>query len=101
MSKRIDREQRTVSIMIGMYCKKYHGMNDKLCVTCRELDDYALKRTLHCPFGEDKPACSICPVHCYAKDKREEIKKVMHFAGPRMIYKHPYLAIMHLADKYK
>ncbi len=99
MSKRIEREKRTVSKMIGMYCKKRHGMNGKLCDACRELDDYALKRTEYCQFGENKPACSICPAHCYKTEKLEQIREVMRFAGPRMIFSHPYLAIMHIIDK--
>ena len=99
MKRRIEREKRTVSIMIGMYCKKHHGMDGKLCDACWELNDYALKRIDSCQFGENKPACSICPVHCYKTEKREQIREVMRFAGPRMIYIHAYLAIMHLIDK--
>ena len=101
MNKRIEREKRTVSKMIGIYCKKRHGMNGKLCYACRELNDYALKRTEYCQFGENKPACSICPVHCYKPEKREQIREVMRFAGPRMIFRHPFLAAMHVLDKVK
>ncbi|MCD4729989.1 MAG: nitrous oxide-stimulated promoter family protein [Bacteroidales bacterium] len=99
MKRRIEREKRTVSKMIGMYCKKYHGMNGKLCDACRELNDYAFKRIDYCQFGENKPACSICPVHCYKLERRERIREVMRYAGPRMIYRHPYLAVMHIIDK--
>ena len=101
MNKRIEREKRTVSKMIGMYCKKHHGMNGKLCDACRELNDYALRRIDYCKFGENKPACSVCPVHCYKTDKLEQIRKVMRFAGPRMIFSHPFLATMHVLDKVK
>ena len=101
MNKRIEREKQTVFIMIGMYCKKHHGMNGKLCDACRELNDYALKRTEYCQFGKNKPACSVCPVHCYKTEKLEQIKEVMRFAGPRMIFSHPFLATMHVLDKVK
>jgi hypothetical protein len=29
---------------------------------------------------------------------RADIKEVMRYAGPRLIYSHPILAIMHLLD---
>lgn len=31
------------------------------------------------PFMETKTFCSQCKVHCYKKDKREQIRKVMRF----------------------
>lgn len=99
MNKRIEREKRTVSLMIGMFCKKHHTADNGFCEVCLALFDYAEARTNNCKFGSNKPICAKCPVHCYKPDKREEIKKVMRFAGPRMIYTHPYLAMMHIFDK--
>jgi hypothetical protein len=32
----------------------------------------------------------------YPADRRQEVREVMKYAGPRMMFKHPYLAIMHL-----
>jgi hypothetical protein len=29
---------------------------------------------------------------------REQVRRVMRFAGPRMLFRHPYLAFMHLID---
>ena len=37
-----------------------------------------------------------CPVHCYRPEMREQIRKVMLWAGPRMIWYHPVDAIRHL-----
>ena len=99
MNKRIEREKRTVSVMIGMYCHHHHSAKNGVCPECKELNNYAIKRTSYCHFGEDKPVCVKCPVHCYKPEKREEIKKVMRYVGPRMIYTHPYLAVMHIIDK--
>ena len=48
------------------------------------------------PFMETKTFCSQCKVHCYKKDKREQIRKVMRFSGPRMLVYHPIMAIRHL-----
>ena len=99
MNKRIEREKRTVSLMIGMHCTHFHQRNDGLCNDCAALQEYAMGRTEACRFGDGKPVCSACPVHCYKRDMRERIRKVMRFAGPRMIWHHPGLAVLHLIDK--
>lgn len=96
-SKRIEREEKTLITMINMYCIENHAAAG-LCNDCRELRDYALKRLESCPFGERKTTCAKCTVHCYKPQMRERIRKVMRFAGPRMIYKHPVQAVCHLID---
>lgn len=96
---RIDREKNTVQKMIRLNCAKKHEAYDGICENCESLSSYSIQRLETCQFGAKKPACSKCPVHCYSKSRREEIKEVMRYAGPRMIYKNPYLAIMHLVDK--
>lgn len=101
MSKRIQREENTVSLMIAMYCKAHHQSEKILCDSCSKLDQYAKARTAKCRFGVDKPACSKCTVHCYNSIMREQIREVMRFAGPRMLFNHPFIAIMHIADKFK
>ena len=87
--------------MIQMYCKAKHGSNVKLCESCNQLVEYAIIQYEKCPFEEIKPECSICPIHCYKPEEKEEIKKVMRHSGPRMIYKHPVMAINHLIAKWK
>ena len=39
-----------------------------------------------------------CPIHCYAKAEREQMREVMRHSGPRMLLRHPVLAIRHLLD---
>jgi hypothetical protein len=60
---------------------------------------YAAKRLAVCTFGEEKPVCAKCQVHCYGKAMREKVREVMRYAGPRMIWRHPWLALMHVVDK--
>ena len=84
--------------MIGLYCEAHHE-GSPLCVKCRALEQYAEARLLNCPFGEGKTVCNLCPVHCYKQDRREEIRQVMRYAGPRMLLRHPYLTLMHFHDK--
>jgi hypothetical protein len=63
--------------------------------------DYAAVRLERCPFQEDKPTCAKCPVHCYQPKLREQLKAIMRYAGPRMIWRHPILAIRHSLDAYR
>ncbi|MFU8844891.1 MAG: nitrous oxide-stimulated promoter family protein [Bacteroidales bacterium] len=99
MNRRIRREQRTVEVMIGMFCRDRHKQENGLCASCSALVIYSRQRTEKCQFGDGKPVCVHCPVHCYKPDMREKIREVMRFAGPRMMVEHPYLGIMHLIDK--
>ncbi len=94
----IAREQRTVAAMMRLWCRHHHGTRTDLCPDCRELLDYAHARLAHCPFGETKTTCARCPVHCYKPDRREAIRVVMRWAGPRMLWRHPWLALRHLLD---
>ena len=96
---RIEREKRTVGIMVKMYCDNNHDKNGLLCIECNELTEFANNRINRCVFQEDKPVCSECQIHCYSHDMREKIKTVMRFAGPRMIFLHPIIGIRHLIDK--
>ena len=88
-------EKRTIKAMIAIYCRKHHG-SASLRVECNALLDYAYKRIDHCVYGEHKPACNSCPIHCYAPAKREKIRDVMRFSGKLMPLRHPYLSVVHL-----
>ena len=97
---RLRREITTLSAMIRLYCAKYHSA-ERLCPDCRVLSDYARTKLEKCPFQEGKPTCAKCPVHCYQPAMREKIRAVMRYAGPRMIYRHPALALLHLVDSWR
>ena len=92
---RVKEEQQVAEQMIRLYCRKKEG-NGELCPSCAELLQYARMRLEHCRFGENKTTCKKCPVHCYRPEMRERIRKVMRWAGPRMIWYHPVAAIRHL-----
>ena len=97
LPRRLQREYKTVDAMISIYCGSHHRYH-VICDDCRELGEYALERLKKCPFGEDKPTCAQCLVHCYKPVMRERIREVMRYSGPRMIYTHPITAIQHLFD---
>ena len=95
---RIAREERTVQLMIGLYCHDNHQTTSDLCEDCRQLVEYAHARLMRCPFLPEKPTCAHCPVHCYKPAMREQIRQVMKYAGPRMLLHYPVLTIRHLLD---
>lgn len=105
VEKKRAEEKKLLSVMIGIYCRGNHGGNDgnkkELCDFCKKLEEYALFRTEKCPFMETKTFCSACKVHCYAKEQREQIRAVMRYAGPRMIFSHPVLALKHIRTTIK
>ena len=96
--RRIRRELRTVEAMIALYCRRVHQTAGGLCPDCAELAAFARVRLQKCPFGENKPTCANCPVHCYQPRMRKRIGEVMRFSGPRMLLRHPILAVYHLLD---
>ena len=91
--KRISREKETIAKMIALYQKQCPQASVEEG-HYQALNAYADK----CVFGEEKPACKQCPVHCYQPAKREEMKQIMRWAGPRMLWRHPILTVRHLMD---
>ena len=86
----MERERETMKVMVEIYCKDHHH-------------PFALFRLMQCPFQEKKPACQNCQIHCYRSNQemRRKAKQVMGYAGPRMLMKHPYFALMHVIDKFR
>ena len=106
--KRREREKRTVSQMIALYCAANHKDEPRearavcgkpLCAACAELDAYCAKRTERCLKMHEKKDCNSCPIHCYAPAKREAIRAVMRFSGPRILFAPPVAALRHLLGK--
>ncbi len=98
---RIAREKRTVEAMITLYCREQHQSSNGVCLQCGELLEYAWHKIDRCPFANKKPTCAKCTVHCYKPSIRQTIIAVMRYSGPRMIRKHPLLAIAHIIDGFK
>lgn len=89
-------EQKTVAAMVRIYCAEHHPDSRGVCTTCGALLAYAHARLDACPYGADKPTCKTCPIHCYKPEPREAMRAIMRSAGPRMLWRHPWLAIVHL-----
>ena len=93
--RRIEEEKSVVEQMIRLYCRRKEG-NRSLCPSCQELLEYAQGRLDSCRYGDAKPTCKVCPIHCYRLEMKERIRTVMRWAGSRMILYHPVAAIKHL-----
>lgn len=98
-NSRLCREFKTIHAMIAIYCRQQHRQKKGLCTDCSNLLKYAGRRLESCPFSKEKPTCGRCLIHCYSKEKRQQVKKIMRYSGPRMLHKHPILAAMHLFDE--
>ncbi len=97
--QRRQREWKTIEAMIGLYCRDLHASRGQLCPGCTELTTYARLRLEKCPYGDGKPTCAKCPVHCYKPACRERVREVMRYAGPRLLLRRPILTIRHLLDE--
>jgi len=88
-------EFKTIKAMVNIYCKAFHKTAGE-CDECNNFLIYANEKLDRCPYGQHKPTCNKCPIHCYKPEQREQARKIMRYAGPRMLIHHPILAIKHL-----
>ncbi len=97
--RRLARERRTLAAMVEIHCSDWHDTASRVpCPACDALLSYADRRLEKCPYGVDKPTCARCPIHCYKAGQREQVRAVMRYAGPRMLLRHPLLAVAHMLD---
>jgi hypothetical protein len=116
VGRRLAREARTVNVMVALYCRQTHAQagvaatagavktveaekTAGLCDGCSELLAYSQRRLDACRFGPRKPTCVRCTVHCFNPAMRDQIRAVMRYSGPRMLIRHPLLAVAHLLDR--
>lgn len=98
-SRRLENE--TVRKMIEIYCREVHGTGkNELCPECSRLLVYARQRIEKCPYGEEKPVCSKCEIHCYKPEMREKIRAVMRCSGRKMLIRSPVLTIRYMYRKW-
>jgi len=96
VGSKIKKEKATLEKMILIYCEKKHTSSENLlCTECHSLLQYSNQRLENCQYGEDKPTCRKCPVHCYRPTMRNEIRSVMRFSGPRIVFRAPVEWIRH------
>lgn len=96
----LKREAIMLEAMVRDYCRRHHGQKE-LCKECEQFLIYALTRLACCPFGENKPTCQKCRIHCYRPEQKEIARQIMREEGPRMLFKHPLLTAEHLVKNLK
>jgi len=84
----IEKQHKTLARFTQVYCREKHRAlardGDGLCGECRALLSYARARLERCPF-DPKPKCKDCNVHCYQKEQREKVRKIMRFSGMHFV----------------
>lgn len=101
LQRRLQREKKIISVMVEMYCHDVHHSSAGLCPGCGGALGYANRRIDKCRFKENKPTCSVCPVHCFRPPAKDTITTIMRYAGPRMAWRHPILSLTHFWDKFR
>ncbi len=98
LNGKLQQEFQTITAMVKIYCKAHCDAKGKIdeCEQCSSLLKYAETRLDRCPYGQQKPTCNKCPVHCYKPELKAKVREVMKYAGPRMLLVHPVIAIRHL-----
>ncbi len=104
--RELKKDERTLVAMARIYCRGHRHVvgstaestENGLCEECSQAIRYALERTSRCPH-EHKGTCDTCTIQCYKPAMRAEIRKIMAYSGPRMLFRHPAMAIRHLAKK--
>jgi len=90
---------------LSMFCEAHHGhrlrepfifehtkvpakvsAGPELCDECKRLLRHAIVMRVHCPL-DPKPKCRNCPQHCYRPAYKDQMEKVMKYAGPRSLLK--------------
>ncbi len=98
----LKREATLLRAMFARYCQDHHGSGDNnLCNECSELLHYSLTRLACCPYGNDKPTCARCKIHCYRAQEKDTVRTIMRYAGPKMMLLHPLLTLEHLIKNLK
>jgi hypothetical protein len=97
-AERLTREWATMVTMVRIYCRDHHQPANGLCAECEQFLSYANVRLERCHFGVEKPTCAKCPVHCYQRERREQVRVIMRYSGPRMMWEHPVMSLRHWVD---
>lgn len=104
IAKKRQDEKRVMTMMVRLYChgKRHPTSAADICPQCAALLSYANSRTDRCPRMAEKTFCSKCPAPCYEPARREEIRRMMRYAAPRLLLRHPIPVLRHmLAPKQK
>lgn len=103
----VEDEIRLVDSMIDLYAVAHHSYSsqvdaeniDAAVPDTEALKAYTHKRIEQCRYRSEKQKktfCNVCPIHCYKPEMRRQIRAVMRYSGPRMLFRHPILSLQYL-----
>jgi hypothetical protein len=97
--RQLEREERTIRLMVSLYCRGHRHSKSGICGECGELSGYLAERFALCPYrAGGKPACGLCRSNCFSGEMHRRFRAIMRYAGPRMLVRHPLLTLAHLLD---
>lgn len=92
------KDIKLIGKFVEVYCAGQHRTEEReaillpaglgkrnLCTECTAFLDYAVTKRLKCPLEAEKPTCKHCRIHCYAKTEREKARKIMAYAGRKLM----------------
>lgn len=85
-----EKEKELIKTLINLYYAHHENPSEH-----QDLLEYAIRKIDRCPKMETKSFCSQCEIHCYDTKRRELIRQVMRYSGPRMLFKRPILVLKH------
>ena len=100
MTRHQKNDIRLLGKFVEVYCQGNHPDKPKepvllpeqlgsrtLCPECGTFLRYAITKRLKCPLEAEKPTCKHCRIHCYAQEHRDKVRKIMAYAGKRLLLK--------------
>jgi hypothetical protein len=112
--EKLDSDLRLLARFVQVYCDGHHAdaarepvtlqiagtqeaiaSDVALCEGCRRLLTHAAVKRSHCPMNP-KPMCKHCPSHCYAPTYRAQIRRVMKYAGIKLLMRGRVDYLLHL-----
>jgi hypothetical protein len=115
--REIGGDLKVLGKFVECYCRHHHGAAErrpfamhgvdlagtklgrrKVCDGCRRLLAHAVTKRARCTL-DPKPACRLCPVHCYAPAYRERIREVMRFSGRHLVLRGQLHLLLHFLER--
>ena len=99
-----EKDRRILEAIGRIYCKGNHAGRAKdaagMCPECRGVIEQTLARAEACPHGHEGN-CQDCATPCQRGEAQQRIKAIMRYAAPRMMFRHPLMALDYLRKKAK
>ena len=97
-----EREMKTIRAMIAIYCQDHHHVAAGSCAMRARRCSSMLRPDLANARGVTRNPCVPTARSIAIKPAmRDQVRQVMRYAGPKMLLRHPLLAVSHLLQKRK